>query len=78
MPGALAAHDRQNSARHVQRAEEIRLHLGAELVACELFEEACLKVAGVVDKHVDAAKALDRRVHCRSRSRLVGDVEGDR
>ena len=52
---------RQGSPRDGQRAEEVGLHLRAELGVGRLLDRAHRSVAGVVDEDVDAAEPPDRR-----------------
>ena len=69
MPRPLLAHDGQDGAGDVHRAEQVRLNLLLELLWRQLLEEARKEVAGVVDEHVDAAEAVDRGPHRRLRRR---------
>ena len=64
-PGALGAHDRQHGAGDVQRAEQVGLDLGAEVLGADLLEEPGVEVAGVVDQHVDPAEPVDGGLHGR-------------
>ena len=68
VPGALLAHDRQDRAGDVHRAEQALGELALHLLGRELLEEARVEAGGVVDQHVDAAEALDRRL-----DRRLGD-----
>ena len=74
---SAAAHDRQDGAGDVQRAEEVGLHLCPELVGADVLEVAGVEVAGVVDEHVDAAEPLDGGLRRPLGCGRVGDVEGD-
>ena len=60
--GALLAHDRQDGAGDVHRADEARGDLPVHLLGRELLEEAGVEAGGVVDEHVDAAEAVDGRL----------------
>ena len=71
------AHDRQDRAGDVERAEEVRLHLPAVLLGADLLEESGVEVARVVDEHVDAAESLHGRLGRSFGGILVGDVERD-
>jgi hypothetical protein len=59
----------------VHRAEEDGLDLGAERLKGDLLDRGEVRVAGVVDHHVDAAEALDGPGDRVGRLRRVGDVE---
>ena len=59
MPGALLAHDGQDGAGDVHRADQARGDLPVHLLGRELLEEARVEAGGVVDEHVDAAEAVD-------------------
>ena len=65
MPGALLAHDRQDGAGDVHRADEARRELPLDLLRRQLLEVARVEVGGVVDQHVDAAEAVDGGPHRR-------------
>jgi hypothetical protein len=51
----------QDGARDVHRADQARRELSLELLGRQLLEVAGVEAGGVVDQHVDAAEALDRR-----------------
>src|SRR5207302_1381849 len=55
--------------------EEQRLDLLADPLEAELLEKAGVKVARVVDQHVNPAELLDRRLDGRLRVFGAGDVE---
>ena len=57
--GALGAHDGQDGAGDVDRAEQGRLDLRPEVLGADLLEEAGIEVARVVDQDVDAAEPVD-------------------
>jgi hypothetical protein len=59
--GALSAHDRQDGAGDVHRADQARRDLPLHLLGRELLEVASVEAGGVVDEHVDAAEAIDGR-----------------
>ena len=59
VPGALLAHDRQDSAGDVHRADQARRQLPLHLLGGQLLEVAGVEAGGVVDQHVDAAEAID-------------------
>ena len=63
MARALLAHDGQDRAGDIHRAEEARRQLSLDLLWRQLLEVASIKGAGVVDQHVDAAEPVDRRPH---------------
>ena len=73
----LPAHHGQHRACHVHRPDQIGGQLPLDLLGRQLLEEAGIEVAGVVDEHVDAAEALERRPHRRLRGREARDVELD-
>ena len=77
LAAALGAHDRQDRAGDVERAEEVGLHLRPELGVADLLEVAGVEVAGVVDEHVDPSEPLDGRIDGGLSGGGVGDVEGD-
>ena len=77
MPGALLAHDRQDGAGDVHRADQARGDLPVHLLGRELLEEARVEAGGVVDEHVDAAEALDSGLDRRLGVLRAGDVEPD-
>jgi transcriptional regulator with XRE-family HTH domain len=74
--GALRAHDREDRAGHIQRAEEVGLHLLAQLVLAGHFKEAGIEVTGVVDEHINAAEARDGDLGGGDGCCRVGDIEG--
>ena len=75
MAATLLAHHRQDRAGHVQRAEEVGLHLLAHLLVADLLEVAGVEVAGV-DQHVDSSETLNRSLGGGGRRCGVGDVQG--
>ena len=75
LAAALLAHDRQDGASDVQRAEEVRLHLRPELLRADLLEIARIEIAGIVDEYVDAAESVDRRLCGCDRGVRVGDIQ---
>jgi hypothetical protein len=68
---ALLAHDGQDGAGDVHRADEICGQLPLDLLRRQLLEVTRIEVARVVDEHVDAAEAVDGGPH-----RLLGVVGG--
>ena len=72
---ALRAQHGQDRLRHPQRAEEVGLHLGADLGLGQLLDHAEMAVARVVDHHVQRAEALGRLPYGGEHVRAVGDVE---
>ena len=70
-------HDRKDGAGHVQRTEEVRLHLCAELFGADLFEVSGIEVAGIVHENVDAAEPIDRSLRGGDRGLRVGDIQRD-
>ena len=77
VPGALLAHDRQDGAGDVHRADQARGDLPVHLLGRELLEEARVEAGGVVDEHVDAAEAVDSGLDRRLGVLRAGDVELD-
>ncbi len=69
--GALLAQERQRRLRHPHRAEDVGLHLVAELLLGQLLDEAEVAVAGVVDDDVEPAEVRVRLLR-RPRSRPPG------
>src|SRR5438445_1877139 len=55
---ALLAHDGQDRAGDIHRAEEARRQLPLDLLRRQLLEVARIKGTGVVDQHVDAAELV--------------------
>src|SRR6266545_4442669 len=74
---ALLAHDGQDGAGDVHRAEQARRQLPLDLLGRQLLEVAGIEVGGVVDQHVDAAEALDGGLHHCLGVGTAGDVELD-
>jgi hypothetical protein len=74
----LLAHDRKDRARHVHYAIEIGRHQFFDLDGAQLLEIAEQAVAGIVDENIDASERFDRRVDCRLRLYLIGDVQLDK
>ncbi len=74
-PRALLAQERQRRLGDPERAEEVGLHLVADVGLAELLDHAELAVAGVVDDDVEAAELLVRRADRGERAVPVGDVE---
>src|SRR6266571_5794786 len=60
---ALLAHDGQDRAGDIHRAEEARRQLPLNLLWRQLLEVARIKGPGVVDQHVDATEPVDRLPH---------------
>ena len=58
-PEPPGAHDLQHGAGDVHRAEEVGLDLCTEVFGGDLLEEPGVEVAGVVDRHIYAAEAVD-------------------
>jgi hypothetical protein len=54
-PRPTSAHGRQHGLQHRQRADDIGLELGADLVERGLLDRSDQAVAGVVDQDVDLA-----------------------
>ena len=77
-PLRCARRKRQRGLRHPQRAEHVRLDLGARLLFGELLDEAEVAVAGVVDDDVQAAEVVVRLLDGGEVGVAVGDVELDR
>jgi len=75
MTAAPLAHDGNDGAGDVQRAEEVGFRLGAERLVADLLEVAGLEGARVVDERVDAAEGRDGCVDGGLRRVRVGDVE---
>jgi len=63
---------RPGSPRDQERAEEVHVHHPAELLDRQVANGAGIVDAGVVDDHVEAAEALDRRADDRRGAGLVG------
>ena len=77
VPRALLAHDGQDRARDVHRADQARRELALHLLGRQLLEVAGVEAGGVVDQHVDAAEAVDGRLDRRLGVLRAGDVELD-
>ena len=73
----LPAHHGQDRPGHVERPEEVGLHLCPELAIADLFEVAGVEVAGIVYERVDPSEPLDRRVSGGLSGGRVRDVERD-
>jgi hypothetical protein len=73
--GAALAHVRERRPGQRDRAEVHRLHHVAEVVGLDLLDRADGAVAGVVDEHVEAAEAVERRGHRGGDLPAVGHVE---
>jgi hypothetical protein len=71
----LRAHQGQDRTGHVEGAEEVGLHLRAELLGTDVLEVAGVEIASVVDQHVDATEPLDGCPRCVSGSGRISDVE---
>jgi len=71
----LLAHDGQDRARDVHRADETCRELAFHLLGRQLLEVARIEAGGVVDKHVDAAKAVHGGLDRRFGVLAAGDVE---
>src|SRR5205085_3897746 len=71
----VGTHDGKHGARHVERAEEVRLELGAEVRVRDLLERARDEVARVVDEHVDPAEPCNGCVNGSLSAGRVGDIE---
>src|SRR6266566_3009875 len=72
--GAVLAHDRQDRAGDIHRADEERPQLPVYLLRRQLLEVAGKEVAGIVDQHVDAAEPVDGGPSRRLGVCPVGDV----
>ena len=77
MTRALRAHDGQDRAGDIHRAEEARRQLPFDLLWRQLLEVARLKGPGVVDQHVDAAEPVDRGAHRGLGIGAAGNVQLD-
>jgi hypothetical protein len=75
VPGALRAQDRQGRLRDPQRAEQVGLQLGPNLVLGQLLDEAEVPVAGVVDHDVESAEPVVRSLDGGEVGGAIGDVE---
>jgi hypothetical protein len=75
VPGALLAHDRQDGAGDIHRADEERPQLPVYLLRRQLLEVAGKEVAGIVDQDVDAAEPVDGGPRRRRGVGAVGDVQ---
>jgi hypothetical protein len=73
----LLAHGRQDRTRHIHGPNEAHRQLALDLLGRQLLEEASLEAGGVVDQHVDAAEAVDRRLDRRLGVLRAGHVELD-
>src|SRR5439155_23284431 len=74
---ALLAHDGQDGAGDVHRADEACRQLPLDLLRCQLLEVARIEVGGVVDEHVDAAESIHGGLHRGLRVLRAGDVQLD-
>src|SRR3989441_12828078 len=74
---ALLAHDGQDRAGNIHRAEEARRQLPLDLLRSQLLEVARIKGTGVVDQHVDAAEPVDRLPHRGLGIGAAGNVQLD-
>src|SRR6266511_582347 len=77
MAGALRVQDRQGGLGDVDDAEEVGLDLRAEVVVGVVLDGCGVRVAGVVDHHVQSSERVDGGLDGRTRGRWVGDVQGD-
>ena len=71
----LLTHRLHGDARDVDQAEEVDVHLLADLVFLQLLEAARQAVAGVVDHQVDAAELVKRGFEGVFDGRFVCHVE---
>jgi hypothetical protein len=78
VPRALLAHDRQSGLHDPERAEEVRLHLGADLGLGELLDGAEVPEARVVDHHVQPAEPVGGPADRLEHRPPVSDVEAER
>src|SRR5438132_8890893 len=74
---ALLAHDGQDRAGDIHRAEEARRQLPLDLLWRQLLEVARIKGTGVVDQHVDATEPVDRLPHRGLSIGAAGNVQLD-
>ena len=77
MARALLAHDRQDSAGDVHRADEAGCQLLADLLRRQFLEVAGVEAGGVVDQHVDSTEAINGGPHRSLGVSGAGDVERD-
>ena len=75
VPAALRAQERQRRLGDPQRAEHVRLDLGARVGLGQLLDEAELAVAGVVHHDVEAAEVVVGLLDGGEVGVVVGDVE---
>jgi hypothetical protein len=75
--GALLAQDGQRGAADVDHAPEVRLDLRAEVLVGEVLDRVDVRVARVVDEHVEAPESVDGGLDRGIGLRAVGHVEGD-
>src|ERR1700730_7554954 len=75
---ALFAQDRYSGFRDVDDAKQVRLDLGTKVREFRILDGADVAIAGVIDKHVEAAERLYRRIDRVARGLLVGHVERKR
>jgi hypothetical protein len=76
--GALLAEDGQNGARYVHDAPEVCVDLTLELIFGHVLEGCDKTIAGIVDEHINASEALDRRIHSGADLLRVAYIEGQR
>src|SRR6266508_1711420 len=77
MAGALRVQERHGGLGDVDDAEEVGLDLRAEVVVGVVLDGCGVRVAGVVDHHVQSSERVDGGLDGRTRGRWVGDVQGD-
>jgi hypothetical protein len=66
----------QGRARHVHDAEEVCLHLRAEVVLTHVLDRVDVRVTGIVDDDVEAAEGGSGNGNGCARGRGIGHVEG--
>ena len=76
-PDRCRAHDGKYGARDVHRADQGRRELPIHLLGSQLFEEAGVEIAGIVDEDVDPTEAFDRGLHGGLGIGGVRDIELD-
>src|SRR3546814_1286475 len=77
LPRPLLAHDVDRGLRHPHRAEQVRLHLVAQVPFTQLLSHSEVSIAGVVDHDVQASEVPVRSVDRGDVGSAVGDVEFD-
>src|SRR2546422_5644659 len=75
VPRTLLAHYGQDRTRDIHRADEVGGELLLDVVGRQLFEEAGVEVASVVDQDVDVAEPVDGSPHGSLRIGKAGHVQ---